>query len=143
MACLQIYWELLSFATFLRVYLNSKEVSYLAWQNRYPNLKTNCHWLPKFFLWTKLQENLLLPKYLISVAASLIHTYFLNHILLISRVNLQLLLNPAKLLNTDLRMIFTQFLTYQILDILDIRGMGASFGAHISSRKHILFACTP
>ena len=70
-ACLQIYRELLSLATFLRVHSNSKEVSYLSWQNTYPNLKTTCHIKLKFFLWTKLLENLLLAKYLISVAAPL------------------------------------------------------------------------
>ena len=42
-ACLQIYQELLSLMTFLRVHSNSKEVSYLPWQNTYPNLKTTCH----------------------------------------------------------------------------------------------------
>ena len=71
MACLQIYRELLSLTTFLRVHSNSKEVSYLSWQNRYPKLKTTCHIKLKFFLWTKLLENLLLTKYLISVAAPL------------------------------------------------------------------------
>ena len=39
MACLQIYRELLSLTTFLRVHSNSKEVSYLSWQNAYSNLK--------------------------------------------------------------------------------------------------------
>ena len=72
MACLQIYRELLSLATFLRVHSNSKEVSYLSWQNTYPNLKTTCHIKLKFFLWTKVLQNLLLAKYLISVAAPLI-----------------------------------------------------------------------
>ena len=61
----------MSLATFLRVHSNSKEVSYLSWQNTYPNLKTTCHIKLKFFLWTKLIENLLLPKYLISVTAHL------------------------------------------------------------------------
>ena len=42
-ACLQIYQELLSLMTFLWVHSNSKEVSYLSWQNTYPNLKTTCH----------------------------------------------------------------------------------------------------
>ena len=69
MACLQIYRELLSLTTFLRVHSNSKEVSYLSWQNTYHNLKTTCHIKLKYFLWTKLLENLLLAKYLISVAA--------------------------------------------------------------------------
>ena len=71
MAYLQINRELVSLATFLRVHSNSKEVSYLSWQNTYPNLKTTCHIKLKFFLWTKLIENLLLPKYLISVTAHL------------------------------------------------------------------------
>ena len=70
MACLQIYREL-SLATFLRVHSNWKEASYLSWQNTYPNLNTNCHNKVKFFLWTKLPENLLLAKYLISVTANL------------------------------------------------------------------------
>ena len=72
MACLQIYRELLSLTTFLRVHSNSKEVSYLSRQNTYPNLKTTCHIKLKFFLWTKLLENLLLAKYLISVTSPLI-----------------------------------------------------------------------
>ena len=71
MVCLQVYWELLSRATFLQVHSNSEEVSYLSWQNTYPNLKTTCHIKLKFFLWTKLLENLLLAKYLISLAATL------------------------------------------------------------------------
>ena len=71
MSCLQIYRELLSLATFLRVYPNTKEVSYLSWQNAYPNLKTTCHIMLKCLLWTKLLENLLLAKYLISVTAPL------------------------------------------------------------------------
>ena len=56
---------------FLRVYSNSKDVSYLSWQNTYPNLKTTCHIKLKCFLWTKLLEILLLAKYLISVTAPL------------------------------------------------------------------------
>ena len=72
MACLQIYQELLSLATFLRVHSNSTEVSYLNCQNRYPNLKTICHIRLKLFFWTKLQKSLFLAKYLISVAATLI-----------------------------------------------------------------------
>ena len=59
----------LSLATFLWSYLNSEEVSYLFWQNTYPDLKTTCHIKLMFFLWTKLLENLLLAKSLISVAA--------------------------------------------------------------------------
>ena len=61
----------MSLATFLRVHSNSVEVSFLSWQNTYPNLKTAGHIKLKIFLWTKLQENLLLAKYLISVAAPL------------------------------------------------------------------------
>ena len=71
MACLQIYPELLSLTTFLRVQSNSKEVSYLSWQNTCPTSKTTCHAKLKFFLWTKLLENLLLAKYLISVTMPL------------------------------------------------------------------------
>ena len=52
-----VYKCLLSLAAFLRVHLNSKEVSYLSWQNPYPNLKTTCHIKLKFFLWAKLLEN--------------------------------------------------------------------------------------
>ena len=71
MACLQIYRELLSLTTFLRIHSNSKEVSYLSRQNAYPDLKITCHIRLKFFLWTKLQENLLLAKNLISATAPL------------------------------------------------------------------------
>ena len=71
LACLQIYQELLLLVTFLWVYSNSKEVSYLSWQNKYPNLKTTSHVKLKCFLWTKLLENLLLAKYFTSVAAPL------------------------------------------------------------------------
>ena len=74
MACLQIYQEFLSLTAFFRVHSNSEEVSYLFWQNTYPNLKTTCHIKLKFFLWTKLLENLLLAKYLISVVVPLIDT---------------------------------------------------------------------
>ena len=38
---------------------------------RYPNLKTTCHIKVKFFVWTKLLENLLQAKHFISVAAPL------------------------------------------------------------------------
>ena len=80
--CLQIYRELLSLVSYLRVHSNSKEVSYLSWQNIYPNLKTTCHVKLKIFSWTKLLEwtclllaskelNSLLAKYLISVTAPL------------------------------------------------------------------------
>ena len=45
--------------------------SYFSWQNTYPNLKTTCHAKLHFFSWTKLLENLLLAKYLMSVTAPL------------------------------------------------------------------------
>ena len=75
----------LSLATFLRVHSNSKEVSYLSWQNRYPNLKTTYHIKLKFFFWTKLLMSLLLAKYVVSVAAALnIEWYiFLNRCFLV------------------------------------------------------------
>ena len=57
MACLQIYRELLSLETFLRVYSNSKEVFYFSWQNKHPNLKTDCRIKLIFFLWTKLLDS--------------------------------------------------------------------------------------
>ena len=63
MTCVQIYRQLLLLATFLWVHSSSKEVSYLSW-HALPNLKTTCHIKLKFFLWTKLLENLLLAKYL-------------------------------------------------------------------------------
>ena len=68
MTCLQIYRELLSLPTFLGVHSNSKEVSYLSWQNIYPNLKTTCHIKLKFFLWTKPLHKFLLANYLICTA---------------------------------------------------------------------------
>ena len=71
MACLQIYRELLFLTTFLRVHSNSKKEWYLPWQNAYLNLKITLHMKLKCFLWTKLLENLLLAKYLISVTAPL------------------------------------------------------------------------
>ena len=71
MACWQIYQELLSLATFLQVHSNSKEVPYFSWQNIYPNLKTTCHFKLKFCLCTKLLQNVLIAKYLISVTAPL------------------------------------------------------------------------
>ena len=64
------FTENYSLAAFLWIHSNSKEVSYLSWQNTYPNSKTTCHIKLKFFLWTKLLENLLLAKYL-SVTAPL------------------------------------------------------------------------
>ena len=71
MAYSQIYQELLSLVTFLGVHSNSEKVSYLSWQNMYPNWKTTCHIKLRFFLYTKPLENLLLAKYLISVPAPL------------------------------------------------------------------------
>ena len=71
MACLQICWELLLLVTFLRVHSNSGEVLYLSWQNRYPNLKITSHIKLKFFLWTKLLENLPFARCLISDTALL------------------------------------------------------------------------
>ena len=50
LAYLPIYQELLLLVNFLRVSSNSKEVSYLSWQNAYPNLKTSRIKL-KFFWW--------------------------------------------------------------------------------------------
>ena len=47
------------------------------WQNKYPNLKTTYHINPKIFLSTKLQKNLLLAKYRISVATSLTNVNWL------------------------------------------------------------------
>ena len=71
MACLRIYRELLSLTIFLRVHSNSKEVSYLSWQNTYPNLKTTCHIKLKFFEWTKLPENLKKMSYICHCAFKL------------------------------------------------------------------------
>ena len=51
MTCLQIYQGLLSLETFLQVHWNPKELSYLFWQIKYPNLKTTFHIKLKFFLW--------------------------------------------------------------------------------------------
>ena len=69
MACLQIYGELLSLATFLRLLSNSKEESYLSWQKTYPNLKTTYHTKLKFFLVNQTPRELC--KYLVSFAATL------------------------------------------------------------------------
>ena len=68
----------MSLAIFLRVDSTSKEVSYLSWQGKYPNLKSNCHIKLKFFLRTKLLKKLLLEKYLISVAATLSRGYIVQ-----------------------------------------------------------------
>ena len=75
MACLQNLPRIIVAATFLRVHSNYKDVSYLSWPNTYPNLKTTCHIKLKLYLWTKLLENLLHAKYLISVAAPLMCRY--------------------------------------------------------------------
>ena len=115
MACLQICRELLSLATFLRVHSNSEEVSYLSWQNTYPNLKTTCHIKLKFFLWTKLLENLLLAKYVISAAAPLI-----AHNLLINYLNLR------KVFFFSL-----YFLEYFVFLHLRIKSNGLSFGKNV------------
>ena len=79
---LQIYRQLLSLATYLRVHSNSKEVPYFSWENTYPNLRTTCHIKLKLFLWTKLLENSLLAKYLLSLAATLLFSYYLLFTLL-------------------------------------------------------------
>ena len=71
MACLQIYREWFSLASFLQVHLNWKEVSYFCWQNMCPNPKNICHIKLKYFLWTKDLEKLLHAKYFIPVAATL------------------------------------------------------------------------
>ena len=81
MVCVQIYRGFLSFATFLRVYSNSKEVSYLSWQIAYPNLKATCHIKLKRLLRTKFMENLLLAKYRISIAGPLISSCYFNSFL--------------------------------------------------------------
>ena len=88
LACLQIYQELLLLVTFLWVHSNSKVVSYLSWQNMYPNLKTTSHIKLKFFLWTKLLENLLLAKYLISVTAPLMSIIRTGLPILVERTDL-------------------------------------------------------
>ena len=64
------FTEIIVARDFLRVHSNSKEVSYLPWQNKYPNLKTTYHIKPHFFLWTNLPKNLHLEKHLIFVAAA-------------------------------------------------------------------------
>ena len=48
------------------------EVFYLPWQDKYSNLKITCPIKPKCLWWTRLLGNLLLTKYFIFVAASLI-----------------------------------------------------------------------
>ena len=53
-------------------------------KNKYPNLKITFHIKPKFFSWVKLLQNLLLTKYLMSVAAVLRNSYTPNETLFIS-----------------------------------------------------------
>ena len=66
---LQIYQVFLSVATFIRVCSNSKEVSYLSYQNTHPNLKTTCYnVLNKHFLENETPRELTT---LISLAAAL------------------------------------------------------------------------
>ena len=64
--------------TFRRVHSNSKEVSYLPWQDNHLNLRTTCQ-QAKIFMWTKLPENLYLEKYLVSVAATSEFEWFNLH----------------------------------------------------------------
>ena len=63
-------------SNFFQVHSNSKEVSYLPWQNKYPKLKTTCHIKAKCFVWSEHLVNLHLVKYLISVAAALMKDVF-------------------------------------------------------------------
>ena len=53
-------------------------------KNKHPNLKITFHIKPKFFSWVKLLQNLLLTKYLMSVAAVLRNSYTPNETLFIS-----------------------------------------------------------
>ena len=69
--CSQNYGELL-LVTFRRVQTQTQEVFYLHWRNTYSNLKAIFHINPKIFLSTKILQNFLLAKYLLSVAVSLI-----------------------------------------------------------------------
>ena len=55
-----------------------KEVSYLSWQNTYPNLKTTCHKKLKFFSWIKLLEYLLIVKHLKHLNCQYISVYTSN-----------------------------------------------------------------
>ena len=72
MTCLQIYCEQSSLKTFLQVHSISKEVSYLPWQNKSPNLKTTCHIKQTFFLWIRHLENLLFTNHSRSLSAVLV-----------------------------------------------------------------------
>ena len=71
MAFLQIYENYCRLKLFSDFIQTQQEVSYLSWQNTYPNLKTTCYIKLKCFLWTKHLENLLFAKYLISVTVTL------------------------------------------------------------------------
>ena len=75
------------FTKFIENYCRSRLFSdFIQTQKRYPtsldkirqnrNLKTTCHTVLRFFLWTKLLEKLLHAKYLISVAAPLRYHIF-------------------------------------------------------------------
>ena len=110
-----IFRKLMSLGTFLIVHSDLEEVFYFSWQNRYPNLKTTCHIKLNIFLWTKLLENLLLAKYVISVAAPLI-----AHNLLINYLNLR-------------RVFFFSlyFLEYFVFLHLRIKSNGLSFGKNV------------
>ena len=55
-----------------------KEVSYLSWQNAYPNFKTTCHKKLKCFSWIKLLEYLLLVKHLKHLNCQYISVYTFN-----------------------------------------------------------------
>ena len=100
-ACLQICRELLLLATFLRVHSNSREVSYLSWQNTHPNLKTTFHIKLNFFLWTKLLENSLLAKYFVSVATALKNNVWIPKLVDIEKVTLKSNLEKYKLSKTQ------------------------------------------
>ena len=52
-------------------FIQTKKRCPTSWQNTYPNSETTCHIKLNFFLWTQPLKNLLLAKYLISVAAPL------------------------------------------------------------------------
>ena len=59
--CLQLFSE----------FIQTQKRYPTSWQYMYPNLKTMCCIKLKFFLWSKLLENLLLANYIISVAVPL------------------------------------------------------------------------
>ena len=97
MACLQIYQELLSLTTFLWVPSNLKEISNLSWQNTYPNSKSNCHMKLKFFLWTKLLENLLHCAFNVSISSRLKTNFFFVNTKCIHKYDVPLNKTPTKL----------------------------------------------